>query len=285
MSRLESLSPLSPLSTCWIPSSPGCPSAGAHATFEGFCSEPRYSIAGSQSADPFTTTFDMFPPPQDRTSTKICPGTFVVFALSTEELAQEYSEDPEVYSKICEYTPGRYLGLVTSSFVRWKEDDGSTVEDVIVHFVSKDTPQPSVVSNYFIPIFPDSPALHTSILFPWIDHKQWTTCGVRLRVRPTKVSALVFELCNEDFERFEDKAGKDSSRLESLDTTLDDKTTNTLARLSVASRPWPAEIWLDIRNHPDIKEPSSFVGDVDSLKSIVAGCVPRDHESSALDEE
>lgn len=287
MSRLESLSPLSPSSTCWIPSS-----ADAYRTFEGFCSEPRYSIPQSQSADPFTASFDIFTPPQNRTSAKIRPGTFVVFALSTAKLAQEYPEDSEDYRKICQYTPGRYLGLVTSAFVRWNEDDGSTVEDVIVHFVSKYTPQPSVVANHCIPIFPvsstipvDSHALHTSILFPWIDHKQWTTFGVRLRVCQTNPSALVFELCNEDFERFEDKAGKDYSRLESLDATLDDETKDTLARLLVAPFALPAEIWFDIRNHPDIKEPPCFIEDVDSLESIIAGCTPRHHESSALDEE
>ncbi|KAG1780752.1 hypothetical protein EV702DRAFT_1042972 [Suillus placidus] len=265
---LESLSPPSPSSTCWIPSS-----ADPYTTFEGFCSERRYGIAESQSAGALTASFDNFAPPQNRMSAKIRPGTFVVFALSTAELAQEYPEDSEDYRKICQYTPGRYLGLVTSAFVRWNEDDGSTVEDVIVHFVSKFTPQPSIVANNFIPIFPvsstvpvDNSALHTSILFPWIDHKQWTTFGVRLRVRQTNPSALVFELCNEDFERFEDKAGKDYSRLESLDATLDDETKDTLARLSVAPFALPAEIWFDIRNHPDIKEPLCFIGDIDSLE-------------------
>ncbi|KAG1858844.1 hypothetical protein F4604DRAFT_1793559 [Suillus subluteus] len=261
MSRLESLSPLSPSSTCWIPSS-----ADAYTTFEGFCSQPGYSISQSQSADPLTASFDIFTPPQNRMSAKIRPGTFVVFALSTAELAQEYPEDSEDYRKICQYTPGRYLGLVTSAFVRWNEDDGSTVEDVIVHFVSKYTPQPSVVANNFIPIFPvsstvpeDSSALHTSILFPWIDHKQWTTFGVRLRVCQTNPIGA-------DFERFEDKAGKDYSRLESLDATLDDEAKDTLARLLVAPFAWPAEIWFDIRNHPDIKEPPCFIEDVDSLE-------------------
>jgi hypothetical protein len=268
MSRLESLSPLSPSSTGWIPSS-----ADAYSTFEGFCSERRYSIIESQSADALTASFDISAPPQNRTSAKIRPGTYVVFALSTAELAQEYPKDSEDYHKICQYTPGRYFGLVTSAFVRWNEDDGSTVEEVIVHFVSKYTPEPSAVANHFIPIFPvnstepmDSFALHTSILFPWIDHKQWTTFGVRLRVCQTNPSALVFELCNEDLERFEDKAGKDYGQLESLDATLDDEAKDTLTRLLVAPFALPAEIWFDIRNHPDIKEPLCFIEDIDSLE-------------------
>ncbi|KAG2070306.1 hypothetical protein BDR04DRAFT_1100225 [Suillus decipiens] len=284
MSRLESSSPLSLSNTCWIPSS-----TGTYTTFEGFYPEQRYN---SQSADALTASFDIFTPLQSRTSAKIRPGTFVVFALSTAELAQEYPEDSDDYRKICQYTPGRYLGLVTSVFARWNEDDGSTVEDVIVHFVSKYTPQHSMVANHFMPIFPvnntvpaDSSALHTSILFPWIDHKQWTTLGVRLRVCQTNPSALVFELCNEDFEHFEDKAGKDYGQLESLDAPLDDEAKATLARLFVAPFALPAEIWFDIRNHPDIKEPSCFLEDVDSLESIIAGCMPRDHESSALDKE
>ncbi|KAG2359459.1 hypothetical protein BDR07DRAFT_1415055 [Suillus spraguei] len=266
MSPLESSSPLSLSNTCWIPSS-----TDAYTTFEGFYPEQRYN---SQSADALTASFDIFTPLQSRTSAKIRPGTFVVFALSTADLAHEYPEDSDDYRKICQYIPGRYLGLVTSVFARWNEDDGSTVEDVIVHFVSKYTPQHSMVANHFMPIFPvgntvpaDSSALHTSILFPWIDHKQWTTLGVRLRVCQTNPSALVFELRNEDFEHFEDKAGKD------------------YARLSVAPFALPAEIWFDIRNHPDIREPSCFLEDVDSLESIIAGCMPRDHESSALDKE
>jgi len=114
---------------------------------------------------------------------------------------------------------------------------------------------------------------------------------------------LVFELCHEDFERFEDTAGKDYSRLESLDVSLDDEEKETLARFLVAPFALPAEIWFDIRNHPDIRDPPSFIGDVDFLErcsnvilfcswltkgklcSIVAGGMPRDHESSALDEE
>ncbi|KAG2106651.1 uncharacterized protein F5147DRAFT_230379 [Suillus discolor] len=286
MSRLQSLSPPSPLSNCWIPSS-----ADIYTMFENFDTERRYNITESQSADALTSSFDYFTPPQNRTSAKIRPGTFIVFALSTAELAQEYPEDSDVYRKICQYTPGRYLGLVTSAFARWNEDDDSTVEEVIVHFVSKDTPQPSAVANHCIPIFPvsttepvDSSALHTSILFPWIDHKQWTTFGVRLCIRQTNPSALVFELRNEDLELFENRAGQDYSRLESLHTILDDEAKATLGRLLVPPFAFPAEIWFDIRNHPDIKEPLSFVGDIDSLESIIAGRTPRDHKSSALDE-
>ncbi|KAG0709918.1 hypothetical protein DFH29DRAFT_21646 [Suillus ampliporus] len=273
--RLEPSSPLSPSSTCCIPSSPGSPSTGACTIFEGFCSTQWPSIAGSMSADALTVTFDRFAPPQSQTSAKIWPGTFVVFALSTEVLAQEYPEGSEIHRRICEYNPGRYLGLVTSSIVQSIEDDGSTVEDVIVHFVSGHTPQPSVIASHSIPIFPVSStiptdtstsALHTSILFPWIDRKQWTTCGVRLRVCRKNTSTLVFELCHDDFERFEDKAGKDYSQLESLDAALDDEEKETLARLLVAPFALPAEIWPDIRNHPGVKEPLSFVGDVDSLE-------------------
>ncbi|KIK38008.1 hypothetical protein CY34DRAFT_15318 [Suillus luteus UH-Slu-Lm8-n1] len=280
MPRLESLSllPLSPSETCWIPPSTD--------TFDA----RRY--ISSLSADPLTASFDISPSPQNQHNTKIRPGTYIIFALSTTELAQEYPQDSADYRNICEYTPGRYLGLVTSTFARWNEDEGSTDEEVIVHFVSKYTPQLSVVADHFVPIFPvsstaleDSSALHTGILFPWIDYKQWTTLGVRLRVRQTNPSSLVFELCNEDFERFEDKAGKDYSRLETIDATLDDETRDTLARLSVAPVALPAEIWFDIRNHPDINEPPRFATDVDSLESIIAGCMPRDHESSALDEE
>ncbi|KAG1768561.1 hypothetical protein EDD22DRAFT_967421 [Suillus occidentalis] len=280
MPRLESLLPLSPSDTCWTPSS-----TDTYGTFDA----RRYNTVESLSADPLTASFDIFPF-QNQTSTKIRPGTFIVFALSTTELAQEYPEDSADYRKICQYTPGRYLGLVTSTFARWNEDEGSTDEDVIVHFVSKYTPQLSVVADHFVPIFPvsstaleDSSALYTGILFPWIDYKQWTTLGVRLRIRQTNPSSLVFELRNEDFERFEDKAGKDYSRLETVD--VDDETRDTLAKLSVAPVALPAEIWFDIRNHPDIKEPPCFTTDVDSLESIIAGCIPRDHESSALDEE
>ncbi|KAG1768532.1 hypothetical protein EDD22DRAFT_844038 [Suillus occidentalis] len=265
MSRLESLSllPLSPSDTCWIPSS-----TDTYGTFEA----QRYNTISSLSADPLTASFDISPSPQNQPSTKIRPGTFIVFALSTTELAQEYPKASADYRKICEYTPGRYLGLVTSTFARWNEDDGSTDEDVIVHFVSKYTPQLSVVADHFVPIFPfrtaleDSSALHTGILFPWIDYKQWTTLGVRLRIRRTNPSSLVFELCNEDFERFEDKAGKDYSRLETVDAILDDETKDTLAKLSVAPVALPAEIWIDIRNHPDIKEPPCFATDIDSLE-------------------
>ncbi|KAG1727165.1 uncharacterized protein EDB91DRAFT_1253995 [Suillus paluster] len=267
--RPESLSPPS----LAIPYSPGCPSAGACTTLKGFFAARRPSIAESLSAGALTTSFDRFAPPQSRTIGKIWPGTFIVFALSTEELAQEYPGDSEIHHRICEYNPGRYLGLVTSSFVQSIEDDGSTVEDVIVHFVSRDTPQPSVIASHFIPIFPvsntiptETSALHTSILFPWIDCKQWTTCGVRLRVCRKNASALVFELCPDDFERFEDKAGKDYSGLEYLDATLDDEEKDTLASLLVAPFALPAEIWLDIRNHADIKEPPSFFGDVESLE-------------------
>ncbi|KAG2130632.1 uncharacterized protein EDB93DRAFT_1255829 [Suillus bovinus] len=268
MSRLESLSPLSPLSTYLIPSS-----ADAYTTFENFLSDRHYSITESQSADPFRSSFDTSTSPQTRTSAKIRPGTFIVFALSTAALAQEYPEDSDIYRKICQYTPGRYLGLVTSAFVRWNEDDDSTVEEMIVHFVSRYAPQPSAVVNHCIPIFPvsseepvDASALHTSILFPWIGFKQWTTFGVRIRVHQTNPSALVFDLRDQDFEFFEDKAGKDYSRLESLHATLDDEAKNMLGRLLVAQFALPAEIWLDIRNHPDIMEPQCFVGDVDSLE-------------------
>ncbi|KAG2745416.1 hypothetical protein P692DRAFT_20837547 [Suillus brevipes Sb2] len=287
MPRLESLSSLSPSDTCWIPSS-----TDTYGTFDAFCSERRYNIVESLSADPFRASFDIFPPSQNQTCAKIRPGTFIVFALSTAELAQDYPEDSADYRTICQYTPGRYLGLVTSTFARWNEVEGSTEEDVIVHFVSKDTPQPSVVADHFVPIFPvsstapeDNTALHTDILFPWIGYKQWTTLGVRLRNHKTNPSSLVFELRNEDFERFEDKAGEDYSRLETVEATLDDETKDTLARLSVAPVALPAEIWFDIRNHPDIKEPRCFAADVDTLESIIAGCMPRDHVSSALDEE
>jgi hypothetical protein len=162
---------------------------------------------------------------------------------------------------------------MTSTFARWNEVEGSTEEDVIVHFVSKYTPQPSVVADHFVPIFPggstapgDSSALHTGILFPWIGYKQWTTLGVRLRILQTNPSSLVFELRNEDFERFEDKAGEDYSRLETVEAALDDETKDTLARLSVAPVALPAEIWFDIRNHPDIKDPRCFAADIDSLE-------------------
>ncbi|KAG2146810.1 hypothetical protein DEU56DRAFT_753675 [Suillus clintonianus] len=291
--RLQPLSPLSPSfsSTYWIPSSAECPSAGAYTSFEGFSSARQHSTSESLSADGFTASFDTFAPPQTRTSGKICPGTYITFRLATEEIAQQYPEDSEIHRRIREYNPGRYLGLVTASLVHWNEEDGSTCEDVIVHFVSRDTPLPSlaVVEDFFIPISStvtnDRSDLQTKILFPWTDYKQWTTFGVRLRVCRTNQSALVFELCNEDFERFEDKAGEDYTRLESVHAKLDDEAKDTLAKLSVASFALPAEIWLDIRNHPNTKEPLSLLGDVASLESILAGNMPSDHESSALDEE
>ncbi|OAX37056.1 hypothetical protein K503DRAFT_258589 [Rhizopogon vinicolor AM-OR11-026] len=268
----ETLSPLSISTTCFIPSSPGFPSADTYMTF------------GSLSAGAHIASFDRFGPPKCQTSAKIWPGTFITFALSTEQLAQEYPDGSEIHRRIREYKPGRYLGLVTSSFAQSSDEDGSIVEDIIVHFVSTDTPQPSVVSDHFMPIFPistsvpmDTSVLSTSILFPWVDRKQWTTFGVRLRICQRNTSGLVFELCHEDFERFEDKAGEDYCRLQNLDAFLGDEDKERLARLLVAPFALPAEIWLDIRNQLDIKDPPSFVEDIDFLESIVAGGMPRDN--------
>jgi hypothetical protein len=259
--RPESLLPLTLSTARFTPSSAGFPSADVYTTF------------GSLSAGAHIASFDRFGPPQSQTGAKIWPGTFIAFALSTEQLAREYPEGSEIHRRICDYNPGRYLGLVTSSYGQLSDEDGNTVEDVIVHFVSTDTPQPSVVADHFMPIFPinttapiDTPALSTSILFPWVDRKQWTTFGVRLRICRKHTSGLVFELCHDDFERFEDKAGKDYCRLENLDAAaLGDEDKERLARLLVAPFALPAEIWLDIRK-PDLKDPPSFVVDVDFLE-------------------
>jgi hypothetical protein len=271
----ESLSPLSLSTICSIPSSPGFPSADIYTTFESFRASQKSSNLESLSAGAQITSFDRFGPPQSQITAKIWPGTFITFALSTEQLAREYPDGSEIHRRIRAYTPGRYLGLVTSSFVHVSDGGGDIVEDVIVHFVSTDAPQPSVVADHFMPIFPistavplpiDTSALSTNILFPWVNHKQWTTFGVRLRICQRNISGLVFELCHDDFERFEDKAGKDYCRLGDLDAALGDEDKERLARLLVAPFALPAEIWLDIRNKPDIKDPLSFVGDVDFLE-------------------
>lgn len=107
-----------------------------------------------------------------------------------------------------------------ASYALWDDERSLPFHDVIVHFVARDVPQPPPMAHYFTPIQPvsgsqmEEDALHTTVLSPRADFKQWTAFEIRLRVNQLHTSSLIFELAHDDFPRFGDNAGNDNSQLE-----------------------------------------------------------------------
>lgn len=247
------------------PISPGFPSAGGREFRNFYSSHRSINTAESLPASPLMLDYER----HTRTSL-IKPGTYISFALDAKSLAEGFPVGSNVHQAIGEILPGRYLGLVTSCFT-YETEGGQTATEVTVFYVGRTAPSSlPIMSKHHAPIYPTSEIsgrspLRTTVFFPWVDCRQWTTSGVTLAVKHVHGSSLVFTLEDNEFERFEEMAEVDYEHLRSSD--MDVNSDCNVQGLSFIGHPLPAEVWLDIREGGEKGEPSKFVNEIFSLES------------------
>ncbi|OCH91600.1 hypothetical protein OBBRIDRAFT_515677 [Obba rivulosa] len=233
------------------PISPGCPTVpillrDSEFTYSG----PRTAVSRDSSFDgDFHLTTIQRP---------IMSGTFIAFSLDPTGIASLYDESSPGHAEALALQPGRYLGLVSDSFICRSAEP--LMQELIVHFVGTAPPPcPEAASPYAIPISPCPavegmrPPLNTSgDLFPYQDCMVWTALGVRLFIEIAEESALHFELPKDDRTRFETDSYADRMHLwermsqPNRDPALNWDLTNELSipdqHLSV-----PTTVWRDVR--------------------------------------
>lgn len=204
---------------------------------------------------------------------RIQPGTYIVFELDTDFIAERMKADQHHdlsfvagAEEIRSFPKGRYIGLVLWSHTyTYNELSGSDadsdesypdnlgpreiVEELIVNFVAPVAPPPPFHSHC-VPITPttnvsggmhDEP-LQTTTLFPFPELFQWTTLGTRLEVRTVHDSTLRFGLKEDEFGRLDERVAVDFRELGDIHDTAD-----AVERLKVPMYTLPATVWRDVR--------------------------------------
>lgn len=201
---------------------------------------------------------------------RVGPGTYVAFAVSKNAFAAAYPEEHPAHHEIKDLAMSRFVGLVSSSTV-YQDENGRMEEELEIHYVSKVKPGISPeVGGHLLPI-EDSiqkahPPLKTTIIFPWIGSKQWTTLGIRVKVGKFHYSSLRWQLVPEAMDVFKDNLAEDCKELEFTFPDMSPEAQEEIERFSFPHYAILCDVWLDIRMADAEKSPDDFMREAGSLE-------------------
>ncbi|EPQ54632.1 hypothetical protein GLOTRDRAFT_129985 [Gloeophyllum trabeum ATCC 11539] len=249
------------------PVSPGCPTASdfdlperpprqprtRSKTLPVSCGSPRLMNEPDNAA---AGPVQPFSPPV------IPRGTYVAFAFAAD------ASHPEESGGVTSCPTHRYIGLVTDAINSVNEEGVRETREITVSYVARRAPSDSwgVCDDHWLPISPESEdkvdgpirPLETTVLFPYVGTKQWTTVGARLRVAQLHKSSLSFCLRDEELGRFEDIT---TAHLEDLTEAMSQHSGEDEIpdMILIPHQGVLADIWTDVRLAGGVNDPSEFL--------------------------